>query len=706
MSDIVHARGLGLQAWPAAAVRALVGAMADGVVVLGEHGAVTMHNAAAATLLGEPAGGLVGERPLDGAWRLLSPDGHELAPGANPLLRSAELGAATPPVVLGLARGGGRPRWLRLSARPLPLGGGASATAIVLQRASRPVGTASTLAALGAEPAGTTTSAAGLLDLLFGQEHVGLALLDPSGRLSRVNDALAKILAAPATTLTGAQLADLAHPDDREAEAAARSRLLSGSVQSHTGEYRFVRPDETVVFTRTGLSALRDERGDVLGLLAQVVDVSRQRRAEEFMYRRTLHDPLTGLVNRVLLLDLLGDALHARSQPLALIALNLDRFKAVNDSLGQATGDHVLTEVADRIRTQLRPGDAAARLGGDDFVVIAHDVGRVVEAEAFCTRLLDAIGEPFDIGGLRVQITASAGVAMTAPRSGKGADAVLTQATGALKRAKQRGRARVEIYDEASHADEVDRLYIETALRSALASGEISVSFQPVVRLADYRPMGAEALMRWSTERLGLVPPATFLPVAEDNGLIVPLGEYVIDAALREVARWRTRDPEVHVAVNLSPHQLNRGGAARSVEQALASADLDPSALRLEITESVVIEAGETTRANLADLRSLGVQLGIDDFGTGYASMAYLKNLPIDFVKIDRSFVDGLGTNREDTAIVRAVLALAESLGLSTVAEGVETTGQVQLLREMGCELGQGFLFGRPGPGLAVHNRL
>ncbi len=538
----------------------------------------------------------------------------------------------------------------------------------------------------------------GLLDVLFEQPTIGMVHLDRRGVILRANQVAARLFGLPPADLEGVRLDDLLDSEDLQRGLPDARLLLEGDIAVHGFEGRVRRADHVAVWVRAGVSALRDHEDVLVGYVVQLADVTRLRRAEEILTRRQLNDPLTGLVNRLLLMDVLGDALTSGEEPLCVISVDVDRFKGINESLGHAFGDQVLVEVGARLRERVGAGDLAARISADEFAVVYTGLGSHEEASARAEALLAAIAEPMEVDGRRIHLTASAGVVRVGARSGRRADQVLSQAQSALQQAKSAGRARYEVFDDALRVLSQDRLRLEIGLRDALDHGEgLSVAYQPIVRIADGAVLGAEALFRWGDPELGPVPPALCLPVAEETGLIVPLGERVLNAAVQDISRWRESGrPDLHVAVNLSPRQLNHAGVVAEIEQALER--VDAAALRLEITESVLVEAGDQVTANLRDLRALGVQLGIDDFGTGYASMAYLKSLPVDFVKIDRSFVRGLGESREDTAIVRAVVALAQSLELATVAEGIETRLQLELLAELGCDAGQGFLLSHPLP--------
>jgi diguanylate cyclase (GGDEF)-like protein len=378
----------------------------------------------------------------------------------------------------------------------------------------------------------------------------------------------------------------------------------------------------------------------------------------------------------------------------AVLFIDLDRFKHTNDALGHDTADRVLVAMANRIRAVLRPGDTAARIGGDEFVVLCEELAPG-EVQEMCVRLHQVIRAPLVLGSSEVRTTASIGVVLAT--DGDTAQDLLRDSDTAMYAAKERGRSRTEIFDSALRHVTTERLHLETSLGRALENSEIEVVYQPTVDLRTGHVEGVEALVRWRHAEHGVLTPSAFLDVAEDTGLIVPIGLYVLNEACRQSVRWQGREHrDIAVAVNLSARQLNRQGLPETVGRLLAVHGLDASALRLEITESILVDAGSHTASNLQELHELGISIGIDDFGTGYSSLTYLKRFPVDFIKIDKSFVEGLGHDREDTAIVQAIIALGTSLGLATVAEGVETREQAHLLRELGCHLGQGYLFGRP----------
>ncbi|MCA1846478.1 MAG: bifunctional diguanylate cyclase/phosphodiesterase [Actinobacteria bacterium] len=441
---------------------------------------------------------------------------------------------------------------------------------------------------------------------------------------------------------------------------------------------------------------------------------------------RALHDPLTGLANRGLLMDQLGQALaRARRRPgaVAVLFLDLDRFKVVNDSLGHAAGDDLLVEVARRLERVMRSADTVARLGGDEFVVLAEDVAGVDEALTLAHRLREAIAAPISLGaGQRIVVTASVGIALSAPGAGTDDDAggdldrhsvvaatpssLLWDADVAMYRAKDAGRDRIQIFEDGLRAASLDRFRSEAMLRYALDHDGLRLHYQPLVELGTGTLAGAEALVRLDHPERGLIPPAEFIPVAEETGLVVPLGAWVVAEAAAQAAAWQALQPVVAgpltVSINLSGRQLNTPGFAVEMGAAIARSGADPSHLCFEVTENTLLDAGGGSVGTLQALKDLGVRLAIDDFGTGHSSLTWLRRLPADFLKVDKTFVAGLGTDPGDTAIVRAVLDLGQALGLTTVAEGVETPEQLAALRDLGCDWAQGYHLGHPGPAEAL----
>jgi len=450
--------------------------------------------------------------------------------------------------------------------------------------------------------------------------------------------------------------------------------------------------------------------GRTLGAVVAMRDVTERRRAEERLAHQAVHDSLTGLPNRALLLDRLGHALAASRRDgstVATLLLDLDHFKLVNDSLGHPVGDELLVAVAARLGQALRAADTIGRpgpeivahLGGDEFVVLCERLTREHDAIRIAERMVDALRTPFELGGQQVFASASIGIALSSADGTP--ESQLHDAAAALDRAKERGRARYELFDEAIAARVVDRLQRENELRRAIDQDELRLYYQPIVSVPDRRIVAAEALVRWVHPERGTLAPAEFIELAEESGLILPLGTWVLEEACRQIARWQQRFGDklpLRVSINVSAHQLAQPEIIDQIERAISEAGADPGRLALEITETVLMEHGEAPVTTLEPLKRLGSPLVLDDFGTGYSSLSYLRRLPIDILKLDQSFVAELGPTGEGRGIVAAILQMAHVLDTTVVAEGVETEEQLQLLAEMGCDLAQGYLFARPMP--------
>jgi diguanylate cyclase (GGDEF)-like protein len=427
------------------------------------------------------------------------------------------------------------------------------------------------------------------------------------------------------------------------------------------------------------------------GWVATHEDVTERRRAEMKIAHMARHDALTDLPNRVLLLERLSEALShvERGQRLAVLYLDLDQFKNVNDSLGHPTGDELLRVVAARLRECVGEADTISRVGGDEFCIIQRDVAGATDAERLARAIAEAIKMPCEIHGHLVMVDASVGIAL-APNDGTNANELLKNADMALYGAKADGRGVYRFFEPTMDARMKERRILELALRQAFDHGEFELYYQPVVNLDKGEVHCCEALLRWHHPERGMVSPAEFIPVAEEIGLIVALGEWVIRQACADAAKW---PGEIGVAVNLSPTQLGSRGLLPAVLNALASSGLPPNRLELEITEAVLMQNSEATLGTLHRLRSLGIRISMDDFGTGYSSLSYLRSFPFDKLKIDRCFISGLGDNSESDAIVQAVTGLADSLRMTTTAEGVETKQQLDLVRRLGCTDVQGFYY-------------
>ncbi len=451
---------------------------------------------------------------------------------------------------------------------------------------------------------------------------------------------------------------------------------------------------------RAESARLQVEVGDEIDELAASVNalLDQVERTTGQLRHDALHDPLTGLANRSLLADRLDVALaRAARKPvpgLALLFLDLDRLKAINDHLGHAAGDHFIGVIAGRLRLAVRGGDTVARVGGDEFAVLLDDVGDVTTAVSRAEALLAAVRAPLTYQGTSYEMTASVGVAF--PRADRERDRLIRDADTAMYHAKQEGRDRVAVYDEALHGRLTERLQVEHELRTALAAGQIEVWFQPIVRADDGAVVGAEALARWFHPQRGPVPPDRFVAVAEESSLVVDLDRYVLNRACGALARLRVEFPGLKVAVNQSARQLDTPDFSESIRRALADNGLEANTLHLEVTETLLSRNQDRWHAQMHSLRAEGVNFDLDDFGLGYSSLARLQALPINVIKLDRSFVAGLATDQ--AAISRAIVRLALELGKEIVAEGVEHEWQVERLKELGCHLLQGYLFAKPMP--------
>jgi len=381
--------------------------------------------------------------------------------------------------------------------------------------------------------------------------------------------------------------------------------------------------------------------------------------------------------------------------------MDLDRFKYVNDTLGHSLGDELLRKLAVRLRSVLREGDTIARMGGDEFTVLLADIGTAADAAKIAQKLLDTVDEPTGVEGHELYVTTSIGIALY-PDDGDTAEALLKNADSAMYRAKEAGRNSYQLCTRAMNTRAAERLSVENALRRALAREELVVHYQPLVRLDTRQVAGMEALLRWNRPGHGLVPPATFIGIAEETRMILPIGEWVLRRACRQAREWQASRPGQRMSVNLSPRQFQQVDLCDMVASALTESGLPAELLELEITESTALINTDRTIATLASLRDLGVRIAIDDFGTGHSALSYLRRFPIDRVKVDREFVQEIETSRSNRAIIAAIVALAHGLDLAVTAEGVETEEQVQFLSSTGCEEVQGFLFGRPGAADAI----
>ena len=536
--------------------------------------------------------------------------------------------------------------------------------------------------------------------------RLGSYTWDVSAGGSTWSDEMYRILGFHPDEVTshGQAFASRIHPDDRERVMEAWRDAPRTRVPTSI-DYRIVLPEGDIRWVQGRARPVLDGDGNPVRLIGTIQDVTERKQAEEAIVYQAGHDSLTQLPNRALFLDRLGQVLARRSRHpsgTAVLFLDLDRFKWLNDSLGHAAGDELLVEVANRLRHTMRGEDTVARFGGDEFVVLCDGVADQAEAEALAGRLAAVLAAPIMVAGEETTVTVSIGIAYAPPAStGDTPESMVRDADAAMYRAKDQGRNRFEVFDVTTLELALARHETTNALRRGVERGELVVHYQPALDLGTGRVVGVEALVRWNHPQRGLLPPGEFIGLAEETGLVVPIGAEVLTTACRQVTAWqRSSDiPEdLSVSVNLAVRQLLAPDLAAVVEEALVGSGLEPSRLCLEITESGFLEDLESSTRALNRLKALGVRIGVDDFGTGFSSLIYLKRFPVDVLKIDRSFVAGLCLDPQDRAIVASVIDLAHAFGLTTIAEGVETAEQLALLQDLGCEQGQGFLWSRPLP--------
>ncbi len=536
----------------------------------------------------------------------------------------------------------------------------------------------------------------------FERSAFGLGVLDLAQTFTSVNPALAELLGHTPDRLIGRRPLEFLHPTESDGARLGIERLLSGDLAFYKREHRMVRHDGSIVSVLIDMTLVRNSEGEPSYYFVQVRDITDRKRAEEALAHQALHDDLTRLPNRLLLVDRLALSLARAERTgshVAVLFLDLDRFKLVNDGLGHVVGDQLLVEVAGRLTRSIRASDTVARFGGDEFVIVREDIADVTEAVEFAERIVEVLHEPVALSGRELYATTSVGIAIGGAEAS--AEQLLRDADAAMYRAKDLGRARIELFSHELQQQVSARLDLETALRQAIDRDELELLYQPIVRLADGRVVGAEALLRWHRAGHGVVLPSDFIPIAEETGMIVPIGTWALEHALAELRALTRLHDDLDwplLAVNLSALQLRLPTSLEMVRDAIRSSGVDPSMLSLEITESALMGDIETSARSMRALSELGVKLAVDDFGTGYSSLAYLKDLPVDCLKIDRSFIDGLPGDQHDRSITEAIITLGNSLGLTIVAEGVETVEQWIALDELGCTVGQGFLWSPPIP--------
>jgi diguanylate cyclase (GGDEF)-like protein/PAS domain S-box-containing protein len=531
---------------------------------------------------------------------------------------------------------------------------------------------------------------------IFRRSAFGMVTADLDGVMTVVNPAFCLLLGRGAEELVGSGWGQWANPDDAHIVATMLAEVHAGA--SYSGEQRFVSAMGEPLWLWVNVTVVHDDADEPVYFIAQVQDITDRKRVESELEHRALHDDLTGLPNRALLNDRLDQWLAVSRRAgwqVGVVFLDLDYFKHINDAMGHSVGDILLVEVGHRLNASVRPGDTVARFGGDEFVIVCNNVG-VEPMTRLASRIADAVAVPFLIEDREIPVQASLGITLSRP--GSTVASLLSEADAAMYRAKDLGRGRVSFFDDSLRTRAEVMVDRERALRLALKRNELVAHYQPIIDMATGDVVGVEALARWHVPGGLVIEPPDFIPLAEATGLIIELGREILESAVSEVATWNAEVPlgaPIWISVNLSARQLADTRLSAFVTDALRRNDLSPNLLHLEVTETVVIDDIAQVGAVLLELKALGVQFAIDDFGTGYSSFSYLNQLPVDCLKIERSFVAALGAG-QGTSIVKAVLSLADALGLRCIAEGVETVSQRDALVGLGCRYGQGYLWSPP----------
>lgn len=542
-----------------------------------------------------------------------------------------------------------------------------------------------------------------------GVRDYAIFMLDTSGRVASWNAGAELILGYQESEIVGQHFSRFFTPEDVQSGAPERDLETAAAEGEFKAERWHVRQDGTYFYASDLTTVLRGSQ--MQGFVKVMRDVTERRMADERILHKAFHDTLTGLPNRALFLDHLRRLIarvkrHADYQ-FAVLFLDLDRFKIINDSLGHVIGDQLLVATARKLELCLRPEDVVARFGGDEFTILLEDVKDVADATGVADRIHQQLKLPFNLNGYEVSTTASIGIALSG-RAYEQPEDILCDADTAMYRAKERGRACHELFDPRMHVSAVRLVSLETDLRQALERNEFLLHYQPIVELATDQVTGFEALLRWRHPERGLISPTEFIPVAEESGLMIEIGRWTLLEACRQLRAWREqagRQLPLAMSVNLSSKQFLQPDLTEQISDVLARTHLEACNLKLEITEGVIMEQAEVTAA-FKRLRALGVKLHVDDFGTGRSSLRSLHRIPVDVLKIDRSFVSDRNSLIESPEIVRTIVQLAHNLGMEVIAEGVETRTQLDELRTLGCEYGQGFLFSRPVDGNAARELL
>ena len=539
---------------------------------------------------------------------------------------------------------------------------------------------------------------------IFEQGPIGITVVDLERRYCQVNPQVCHMLGYRSQELLGRQPREFTAPEDRDLDDELAQQIFAGEIPYYQIEKRYLRRDGSLLWGRLTATALKDSRGRPIYGIGLIEDITARRRAEERLQHEALHDALTGLPNRVLFMDRLRhqmdrQARHGSEGRPAVLFIDLDRFKVINDSLGHLQGDQLLIEAAQRLKSSVRPSDTLARFGGDEFAVLLEDISEPGPAVRVAERIQAALEAPFLLDGREVYTSASIGIAVSHQDTEQPQD-LLRDADTAMYRAKARGRAAYAIFDAQMHAQVVAQLRLETELRKALEEDRMEVFYQPVVELSSSRPVGYEALVRWRHDERGYILPGEFIQIAEESGLIFPLGQRVMELACAQLATLISSGEagaqDLFISVNLSARQLLQGSVVDDLLACLQAHGLEGRHLVVEVTEKGLMAASEYITSALDSLVGAGIRLALDDFGSGHSSLGLLQRFPFDQVKLDRWFVQSLGAKQGADELVAGILALCRWRRMRTVAEGVESGTQRQRLVELGCQLAQGNYFAPP----------
>jgi diguanylate cyclase (GGDEF)-like protein/PAS domain S-box-containing protein len=693
--------------------KGVVESLNEGLVLEDAQARVLACNPAAQRMLGLDQDQLEGRSPLPPGFRTIHEDGSDWPTQDHPAPRTVRSGVAESGAVMGLIRNDGSLRWISINTAPIagatPGERGVIATFADITERREAEQHARQLDQRLAR-------ANSLREAILDAAPLSIIATDPSGLITAVNPAAERLLRYKAEELVDkAGLAQLHEPCELAARAAELSAELGRTVPPglevlaqparlgmvEEREWSYVCKDGARFPVNLSVSTLRDERGEISGFLAIAYDITERKRRDEYTHHIAHHDFLTGLPNRVLLQDRMHSAIqHARRERtrVAAMMLDLDHFKRVNDSLGHHIGDQLLKTVAARILACVRSTDTVARMGGDEFAVLLGDVkdDRVIEQVA--AQIIERVAAPIEVDGHELFVTPSIGISRY-PEDGDDLQALLMNADSAMYRAKVEGRRGYRLFSRDMEIAARNKMNLEGAMRQALRNGEFRLHYQPQLDLRSGEVAGMEALLRWQHPQRGAVLPEEFIPVAEESGLIVDLGEWALSCACREAKLMQQQTGQApRVAVNLSPRQFRQADLAQAIERVLLETGLAPAQLELEITEGVLMSHTQQTVERLHQLRALGVSIAVDDFGVGFSSLSYITRFPISTLKIDRVFVANLPDSAGDGAVTQAIIALARSLGIKVVAEGVENQAQLDYLRQQGCDIVQGHYFGKAMP--------